>query len=743
MKFNLFLCLSLLFSFKGFTQDLTKEQFATLQKSLAFEKDMKKKAGNLYMLAYYCYEKSEGPGITLDSAAVLNKQCINLSRKYNLKNYIARSMAFDGYIAVKKEDPNAPTIKRKALQYAQRYGFKKEEADAYACMGLDPYEGQITKNISYFQKAATLYGQIGDLYEQGEAFYRIAELYTNTEQQDSSSLYARKAIVLKKRAKRYDLHHEYTLLADISLINGNFKEGLAYALKAEKIIECIKTDKHIQIVIYNLLGQFYMDLKSLDNALAYFEKAIAVARQQKDTDAVISITINTANMLYRVNRASQALKLLDREIHYSPGKECNPFYSSMYLLLHCKLGNYDKARSYYENLTLCKDNGTISNADLIGMYQAMIHYLLLTGQADKTYVYIDKLKEGVKLNPNLLYLAQIERTYFRADSVAGNHLGALKHLHTFKKLNDSIFNIENIKQYKELELKYETQKKDNNIKLLTKQAKLQTSRLHNANIIRYVFTAGIIVLACLAGLLFNRRRLKQRTNTELSLKEQKINSQNNILRKLLVEKELLLKEIHHRVKNNLQIVISLLNTQSLYLDNEDALSALQNSQHRMHAMGIIHQKLYQSDSPASIDMSWYVCELVDYLKESFDLDSSITFAIDAEPVLLDVSQAVELGLICNEAITNAIKHAYKGNSGGKITITLQNIGNGSYKLTVADNGIGLPKGFSVDDKKSVGLALMQKLTDQLNGTLQVFNDKGLTIIVEFSTAIQSLGTGEL
>ncbi len=148
------------------------------------------------------------------------------------------------------------------------------------------------------------------------------------------------------------------------------------------------------------------------------------------------------------------------------------------------------------------------------------------------------------------------------------------------------------------------------------------------------------MLIVLIGLLYNRYRLKQRSNAQLVRKQDEINQQNNQLKKLIDEREWLLREIHHRVKNNLQIVISLLNTQSQYLDSQDAIAAIQNSQHRMHAMSLIHQRLYQTDDLGSIDMKWYISELMGYMRDSFDIKGRILFREDCDRVLMDVVQAV-------------------------------------------------------------------------------------------------------
>jgi two-component sensor histidine kinase len=139
------------------------------------------------------------------------------------------------------------------------------------------------------------------------------------------------------------------------------------------------------------------------------------------------------------------------------------------------------------------------------------------------------------------------------------------------------------------------------------------------------------------------------------------------------EKEWLMKEIHHRVKNNLQIVISLLSTQSNYIDNDIAYNAIRESQHRMQAISLIYQKLYQSENLARVDIRSYIAELVTYLRESFDTDPRIRFELDIVPLDLEVTRAVPLGLILNEAITNAIKYAFPDERTGKISICLKGI----------------------------------------------------------------------
>jgi len=232
----------------------------------------------------------------------------------------------------------------------------------------------------------------------------------------------------------------------------------------------------------------------------------------------------------------------------------------------------------------------------------------------------------------------------------------------------------------------------------------------------------------IAILLYRQNRVKQKNNNMITHK-------NEQLQHYLDEKEWLLKEIHHRVKNNLQIVMSLLNSQSAYIDNELALTAIHDSQHRVHAMSLIHQKLYNSENLSSIDMSIYVRELVAYLTDSFNTGQRVRFELAIDPVEMDVSEAVPLGLILNEAITNSIKYAFPDNRNGVISISLSNSSPYQYLLVISDNGIGMPLYFNSRKTGSLGMGLMHGLSEDLNGNFSIENSDGTVIKISFVAGI--------
>jgi two-component sensor histidine kinase len=228
------------------------------------------------------------------------------------------------------------------------------------------------------------------------------------------------------------------------------------------------------------------------------------------------------------------------------------------------------------------------------------------------------------------------------------------------------------------------------------------------------------------GLLYRQYLNKQKSNNIITQK-------NELLQQIVNEKEWLLKEIHHRVKNNLQIIMSLLDSQSAYIDDNTALAAINDSQRRVQAISLIHQKLYQSENTASIDMRQYIDELVSYLRDSFgEGNRRIAFKQDIEPVKLDVAKAIPLGLIINEGIVNAIKYAFPNRQQGIVSISLKKVEADQLVLTIADNGTGLPAGIEVTKQESLGFSLMQGLTKQLGGNINIESNKGLHISIHFS-----------
>ena len=266
----------------------------------------------------------------------------------------------------------------------------------------------------------------------------------------------------------------------------------------------------------------------------------------------------------------------------------------------------------------------------------------------------------------------------------------------FQKLNklmsDSLLNQENAARMSELQTKYETAQKET-------QIAAQSAQIGRAQF-RFWVVVAMMVAALLAGALLYRltRQLRQRN----------------------AEKEFLIKEIHHRVKNNLQVLSSLLHLQSRQITDETALDAVREGQNRVDAMGLIHQKLYMGDNMAAVEMRGYLQNLGETLLDSFGLDDGrVKMTYSLETMHLDVDTAIPLGLIINELVTNSLKYAFPNGRSGTVEIALRKDDAGYLCLKVADDGVGKAAAPELKNSTSFGAHLVQMLSKKLKGKPEV------------------------
>jgi two-component sensor histidine kinase len=351
------------------------------------------------------------------------------------------------------------------------------------------------------------------------------------------------------------------------------------------------------------------------------------------------------------------------------------------------------------------------------------------------------------------------RTLLKIDSVLGNTAAAIRDYRKYSAVMDEHYNTMQAMQGDDLMIQYETEKREKDIQLLTAKARLQQNQLQQTAFTRTIAYCGVAVALLLAGLIYNRYRIKQKSNRGLQLQKEEIDRKNIQLQALVEEKdglidakEWLLKEVHHRVKNNLQVMLSLLNLQSTSLTGE-ALTAVRESRNRLYAMSIIHQLLYNTDNSSMIDMNYYVGTLAQHLKDIFSSGNTIEISLNLEPIQLEVTQAIAVGLILNEAITNSFKYAFSSSTAGKpgrleIDMRIDEEVAGAEGETTAilirvrDNGPGFPLNTKVDENTSLGLSLMHMLADELSATLSITNSSGAEIRLRF-TPLQPLAQNNI
>ena len=202
---------------------------------------------------------------------------------------------------------------------------------------------------------------------------------------------------------------------------------------------------------------------------------------------------------------------------------------------------------------------------------------------------------------------------------------------------------------------------------------------------------------------------------------------------MLFRSDLLLKEIHHRVKNNLQIIISLLNLQSGYIKDEETLKAVREGQNRVRSMALVHEKFYQSDELGEIDFKEYTLKLCHFLKQSYaEQDAPIEISVEADGIGFDMDTAMPCGLLITEIVSNSLKYGFPGRRSGEIHIEFKKIPDKKVMMSISDNGIGLPSGFQIEKSESLGMQLILALTSQLDGEVVFSGDNGTRFTITFT-----------
>ncbi|RFM30676.1 tetratricopeptide repeat-containing sensor histidine kinase [Chitinophaga silvisoli] len=557
--------------------------------------------------------------------------------------------------------------------------------------------------------------------------------------------FARARHYLKQSLDIYQALH-YTKLQDLYSLLGsaehnleNFREALKYLLLAQKQAEEDHDTTAVMYGIYNRMGSIYAQVEQFKEATIYEEKAYKVAARLHDQEAMALFACNLAATYNEIHDFGKAQRIINKGFTLIPANR--PSFTwllrrhqfALYTMSH----DYTRAMAYLPQANAMIDNPVIDVAMRQGVASKAFKMFLEIKNYTLAEKYLHKMEALAALDNTVLVKKSVEKHRFTLDSLRGNCIAAIRHYQRFMALSDSMEMVKRDRQLAQLKIEYETEQKDRDLELKEKHISLLIAETsvqkelikHEATRRHYSYAIGalLLLLLMISSWAYN---IKRRANLQLKQQQFEINQQNITLKELLEDRDCLLKEVHHRVKNNLQIVISLLNTQALHLDNETARQALRESRNRMQAISIIHQKLYQSDSFSGVNMHYYLNELLEYLQDSFSIHDMITVETNPDFTELDVSQAVPIGLIINEAVTNAIKYALPSTAQPHIHISLR-CEDEQVAVSIADNGPGFPADFDPDTSTSFGLNLIIGLVRQLRGKVEFDSSAGLHIKLSF------------
>lgn len=632
---------------------------------------------------------------------------------------------------------------------------------------LEFYRGEIVNAKMAFRKAK-------DYYLEGNQFNHAAGMAMNIGvMQEKIGYYDSAVINYKEALPIFEAENDVKSLAsvyeNIGLAHYRLSEyliTLQYFDKTDSLLKTVIEDNDTRWI--GLLTNKYLALFKLnrhDEALESLLKGLRIAESNQDEDNIRKIyrqladvyefkgekekhynalitsksylkntqrKFDIANLDYALGKYHQQYDNFDSAIYYA--QKSYEMYASNGLTedmgnalslmgnVEFRKENYQQALQYYEKaLESLRTEQTQSYAGFlfnIGYtYHKVGDFLKALGFLEKSLEMRKKINDisGIKDSYQGLAEAYERRNDFKK---------AYEYFGLFYAYSDSLFNETKNKQLAQLEKQYETEKKDQEIAVLASENEIQSLRAQKQQTQIYLSIGGLILLIVLSGLFLRQSNIRKRNNHILEAKNKEIAKQN-------AERELLLKEIHHRVKNNLQIISSLLSMQTRSMQDIKAKDAMKESQSRVKTMALIHEKLYQYDNLSKINMKEYMQQLSDFLTQTYRSEKQIHVNIDAEDINLDMDMAIPLGLITNELLSNSLKYAFQDKEGGEIYITFTEPEPGIYKLLVRDSGKGLDDNLDIENTKSLGLKLVRTLTRQINGNLKISSNPGATFEIDF------------
>lgn len=506
----------------------------------------------------------------------------------------------------------------------------------------------------------------------------------------------------------------YGLLGYVYYNNDEFQKSLLNYKKAQFYFEKENSDSVGKASLYLNMSFLYHDLNQFEKALEYLDLALNSTSIEVSKHVICIEKISVLNDMNQPNKAI-ALGLENDSFFVEQKLQNSGHYLSNLLFLSEAYLKTKKYEIVIKNLTLVKKNTTDFEI-LITIYIDLSKAYFELNNIPQAKNYADKALALLDTSPKLKAKSEIFLVNYNAEKALGNYQKALlfdeKYVRTLLENNAKISK----ERILELQTDFGVTEKESKIKSM-QVATLQKNAQIDEQKKYLVYGASLLAIALLSILAFIKvyRTIKKKNNL-INTKNSALEFANQEVEKSLIIKETLLKEIHHRVKNNLQLVMSLLYIQSK-AKGTNMEDFLETSQSRIIAMALIHENLYQTDDLSKVDFKEYTNSLIQSIITSHNnLEQDIQVNVEINDVYLDIQTAIPLGLIINELISNAYKHAFVNYKKGIITLQLAQTDK-NFELVVKDDGVGMSR--KVTTKKSLGLELVHQLVSQINGILQI------------------------
>ncbi|SJZ53563.1 histidine kinase dimerization/phosphoacceptor domain -containing protein [Sediminibacterium ginsengisoli] len=661
-----------------------EQALAGMQEALGIYRESDNKAGilNVYLSlsTYYNGTNESQTGLSFDSMAL--KLASELDDKRSLfQVYSNMSIHYS-----KMDSLNlAFKAMQRALEYKSAMPPSPVTATLYSRLGnLYMRRGDLVKAIAYTDTAINLIRKIsGPQQLLGSFIMNKANFLEQQGQFDEAAVLYYEAIRIKEKLNQpRDLLSSYGNLANFYSKINNQEERYKY-LQLQLAIARAENDPRFEGIALSSLGDYHALKKQQDSAFWYFNTALAVLKKAKLELPQSNVYLNISRYYYSIEKYEEALKYVEM------AEAINPPAGATRLSI-----GFD----YLFKGNILNKLGRKKEAEALLLQSLNIH------------------KKGKSGNLQSAYKALYE--FYKS---SGDYEEALKYQTDFMNARDSVFNTDVERNIVKARADYEIEKRENLLAIERKDKELRSVQLSKRNQLVWLLTG--LLLALFAGLVLYMRsyHLKKKTASALAEKNERI--------------EVLIRELHHRVKNNLQVVSSLLSLQSNRLSSKAAREAMDEGRSRVDAMAMIHQRLYMNDDLAAVDMEDYLKKLSQSLASTFGFSNSIVETnVALKSPTMDIDMAVPIGLIVNELATNAFKHAFATVTDPRLSVSLNMQDEKTMNLRIADNGTGITNTELDGKEQSFGMKLVRTLVKQLGATMEVTQRNGTIFDIRISTS---------
>ena len=557
----------------------------------------------------------------------------------------------------------------------------------------------------------------GDFFSAGKAYYEMGEMYFRYKNHNKSfgAFFNAKENFVSAAARK-EIAYTNFALGRQQYYRGNYKLSAAHLTYAMREARLLKLKK-LESDILEYLGILYHVMPGAGATAAQpLMQAIEIKNKIHDSTGSLNTMQLLAGIFYDEHKYDSALYFSNRALGLA--QRLKLVYNIDLIQLQripilLRLHQHQEARSILQSISNTLDTANLNLRIRYSIQSGNCHVATGdTASGERAYKIALKTAQNAGFSDmySLVYKSMAD-AYF--------HVGDFKRAYecqlSYNNMMAGLYSADNFRPVNDLRYILNTNHTENKVKYLHSENKLKQQLLQNersSKVALVLCALGFLVSAMIILLLYRKQQRK-----------------GKIIQQQSAEMQTLMKEIHHRVKNNLQVIASLLDLQSQTMNEGDASEAIRESRNRVHTMALIHQDLYGETNSKGVVMVDYIHRLVASLFSSYKVQpNKVVLQTDIVPMTLDIDVVVPIGFVLNELISNALKYAFISKESGILTISLRP-DNGELILKVTDNGVGFPDNVNVYHAKSFGYKLVKAFAQKLKARLEVFNDNGASVVL--------------